>query len=312
MHILILGAGALGSLFGARLASTMTQVSLLSTDKEHIQTIKDQGLSIEELDQGKHSHFVQAFARPQDLPMAPDLVLVLVKSYDTEQAVNSIIDFCPEHCLFLSLQNGIGNWEKIAELTSPERVLAGVTAQASTLIQPGFIRHGGEGPTLIGEPEGPSTPRVHEIVKLFDQAGLQARATEQTQKRIWEKLMVNIGINAITALTDIQNGKIVEYKAAEAIAVEAVREARYVAQACNITLAPDMPQKVLRVAAATAKNTSSMLQDVKHHKPTEIKAINQAIVQLGKAKGISTPINWTLSRLVQIIEHKNIENTNNN
>ena len=302
MQTLILGAGALGSLFGARLAKAGTPVSLLSTNKEHIKAINSQGLRLEELDGAQTCHFLKAYAKPEDLNLAPDLVLILVKSYATAKAVASVASYCPQHSIFLTLQNGIDNWEQIAKHIPAERILAGVTAQGATLVEPGFVKHGGQGPTLIGELQGQPTTRVQEIVDLLNNAGLQAEPTEQTKQRIWEKLLVNIGINALTALTGINNGKIVKYQSAEAIAVQAVREAREVAQALKIMLPPDMSQKVLRVAEATANNTSSMLQDIKNNKPTEIRAINEAIVQLGKENGISTPVNWTLSRLVQTIE----------
>ncbi|MEM5789611.1 MAG: ketopantoate reductase family protein [Syntrophobacteraceae bacterium] len=302
MKILVLGAGAIGSLLGARLSGTGASVFLYSTNRAHMEAIHNDGLQIEELD-GTVSNFkLAAFADLDRIPASPDLVLVVVKTYDTEAALSSILGLCSPSTVFLTLQNGIGNWQRIAGITGKDAVLAGSTAQGATLVAPGRVRHGGNGPTFIGETEGPPSERVQTIVSLLREARLVADSSDQVEKLIWEKLIVNVGINAITGLTGIRNGFIAENRDASQLCGSAVEEAIIVAMAKGFPLGLEMVERVIGVARATARNRSSMGQDVDKKKRTEIDAINGAVVRFGKQAGIPTPVNQTLTWLVKILE----------
>lgn len=302
MHVLILGAGALGSLVGARLAGAHADVTLLSTNRPHIEAIQKDGLIIEELDGSLNRMQLVACDDPGCLTRKADLIFVLVKSYGTLEAIGSIRECCHEGSVFLTLQNGVGNWQRIAEVVGQESVLVGSTAQGSTLLGPGRIRHGGNGPTYLGEPKGAPSPRVRRVLELFGKAGLEAYASDRMEQLIWEKLHINVGINAITALTGIRNGVIAQVDAAKDLSRDAVLEAMEVARRKGFAIPEDMVDRVLAVARATAVNRSSMGQDVDRRKRTEIDAINGAIVQYGQELGIDTPVNRTMTRLVKILE----------
>ena len=302
MHILILGAGALGSLLGARLSKTEARVSVLTTNTQHVQSIRQGGLTIEELDGSRLCYALEAYDAPSSLKAAPDLVIVVVKTYDIEDALAGIVHYCNPNTVFLTLQNGIGNWERISRVVGKAGVLVGTTAQGATLVEPGLIRHGGNGPTFIGEPQGGPTHRVSSAVDLFQQAGLQTEARDKMQHLIWEKLHANVGINAITALTGIRNGFIAENSVARELCSAAVNEAIMVARKKGFEIDPQMPERVLEIARSTAVNRSSMGQDVDRGKRTEIDAINGAIVTFGEEAHIPTPVNQTLTRLVKILE----------
>lgn len=302
MHVLILGAGAMGSLVGARLARTGAAVTLFSTNRQHISTIREEGLLIEELNGSKSRHVLTAWDEPGKISEKVDLTIVLVKSYATAEAVTSIKDHCHAGTVFLTLQNGVGNWEHIAEVVGRDSVLVGSTAQGATLVAPGRIRHGGNGATSIGETQGPPTDRVHSTVELFREAGFEAHASGQMEQLIWEKLQVNVGINAITALTGIRNGVIARLDVARDLSKAAVLEAMEVARAKGFTIREDMVDRVIAVALATAINRSSMGQDADRRKRTEIDAINGAIVRFGEEMKIATPVNRTLTQLVKILE----------
>jgi len=302
VHILILGAGALGSLLGARLSQTEVKVSLLSTNREHIQAIHQGGLVVEELEGATPCYRVAAYDRPQSLEEAPDLVLVVVKTYSIEEAVSGVLKHCGPGTLFLTLQNGIGNWERIAHLVGKGSVLVGTTAQGSTLVAPGRVRHGGNGPTFIGEPQGPPSPRVQAVVERFQRAGFKTEARDRMEQLIWEKLHANVGINAVTALTGIRNGFIAETAVARDLCRAAVEEAILVARARGFEIGEDMVERVLTIARATARNRSSMGQDVDRRQRTEIDAINGAIVTFGEQAQIPTPVNRTLTQLVKTLE----------
>ncbi|MFP4214207.1 MAG: ketopantoate reductase family protein [Desulfohalobiaceae bacterium] len=303
MQILILGAGALGSLLGARLAKSQARVALFSTNQKHMQAIQSRGLEIIELDQGISKHQLQAWYRPEQISPAPDLVLVLVKSYSTLQAVQTILPSCSQQTIFLTLQNGIGNWEKIAKAVPRKNILAGITAQGVTYLQPGKIRHGGDGETSIGEIQGPAAQRVQSIVDIFQQAGLQAKATDRTQDLLWHKLLINTGINALTAVLRVPNGVIAESRPAQEVALDAVREGLALSKAQGLDLDGEaIQEQVLQVARATAQNISSMHQDLLRGKPTEIEAINGALVNLGQELGIPVTVNQTLANLVRVAQ----------
>jgi 2-dehydropantoate 2-reductase len=302
MHILILGAGALGSLLGARLSLTEARVSLLTTNKQHVQSIRQRGLTIEELDGSRQCYALSAHHALISLEEAPNLVIVVVKTYDIENALAGIADHCDPDTIFLTLQNGIGNWERISSIVGRGSVLVGTTAQGATLVEPGLIRHGGNGPTFIGEPQGAPSSRVFSVVDLFERAGLKAEARDRMEHLIWEKLHANVGINAITALTGIRNGFIAENAAARQLCSAAVKEALLVARTKGFEIDPDMPERVLAIARSTAVNRSSMGQDVDRKRRTEIDAINGAIVTFGEEAHIPTPVNQTLTHLVKILE----------
>ncbi len=306
MHILILGAGALGSLLGARLAPSEARVTLFSTNMQHIRAIQNNGLEIIELDQTLSRHHLQALYRVEQIESPPDLVLVLVKSYSTLQAIQTVLPVCSQDTLFLTLQNGIGNWETIARAIPKNNILAGITAQGATYLQPGKIRHGGDGATYIGEIASPAGARIQEIVRIFQQTPLEAQATDQTIKLLWRKLLINIGINALTGILKAPNGIIADSGPARETALNAVREGCLLASQLGLELDQEsMQQQVLDVARATSRNISSMHQDLLRGKPTEIEAINGALVQIAEEHNIPAPVNLTLANLVRVLEEVN-------
>jgi 2-dehydropantoate 2-reductase len=302
MNILIVGAGAIGSLIGARLSKTRASISLFSTDREHMEAVRQGGLDIEELDGTVSNYRLAAFFEVDKLAPNPDLALILVKTYATRDALSLVQSICSASTVFLTLQNGIGNWERIADFTGKESVLAGSTAQGSTLLRAGLIRHGGNGPTYIGEPAGRATERVGRLVQLFREAGLATEPSDEIERLIWEKLVINVGINAITGLTGIRNGVIAEMQEATRLCRSAVEEAIIVAGSKGFLFGMEMVERVVGVARATARNRSSMGQDVDKKKRTEIDAINGAIVRFGREEGISTPVNETLTSLMKVLE----------
>lgn len=302
MRVLILGAGALGSLIGARLHGAGTPVVLYSRNIEHIRAVQECGLRLQELDGSTQVLSPPACSDMGEIPWAPELVLTLVKSRDTGAAVRSVLPFCSGESLFLTLQNGMGNAQLIQELAGGERVLAGTTAQGATLVQPGEIRHGGDGPSYVGRPGAKADEAARQTAALLDRAGLACEATDRADQLIWKKLLVNVGINAITALARVPNGWIEADPSARELARAAVREAREVARRAGFDFPETVEGEVLDVAARTRGNHSSMFQDVTTGKPTEIEAINGAVEALARGYGLAAPVNWTLTRLIRLVD----------
>lgn len=293
MQIAVMGAGAIGSLFGALLARAGYDVTLIGREA-HVRAIVENGLKVSGLEEFNIK--VKAVTRAVEA----ELFLFTVKSYDTEQAARSIP--IGEKTVILTLQNGIGNEEAIASILGVERVISGKTAYGSTLLEPGHIRFTGRGETVIGELDGRVTQRIKAIAELLNSAGIKTSIAIDMRTKIWEKLIVNAGINAITAITGLRNGEILKFEELKAVLKLAVEEAVAVAGASGIVIKSDMVERTIAVAQATAENQSSMLQDVKKGRRTEIEAINGAIVKLGERYGIPTPVNLALTALVKSIE----------
>lgn len=209
----------------------------------------------------------------------------------------------------LTLQNGIGNMQVLGDHFGAEKVVGGVTNHGSTSMGPGHVRHAGKGDTLIGRPDGRVLGAVRDVAGLLTRCGLDTKVSKDIDSVVWGKLIVNAGINALTAVTRLGNGALIEYDEPRQIMRTAVQEAVKVIKRKRVKLAYDDPiQKVESVCRATSGNVSSMLQDILNCRRTEIDYINGAIVRQAKALGIATPINEALTGLVRTLE-KSYEKT---
>jgi 2-dehydropantoate 2-reductase len=222
-----------------------------------------------------------------------------VKSTLTGSAVDSNRSVFGPNTTVLTLQNGLGNIEQISEQIGLLNVIAGTTAHGATMLGPGKIRHAGHGKTVIGELNGLKSDRLQMITDLLQKAGLETDQSENVLGLIWDKLLVNVGINALTALTGLTNGQLLDHPEIVELLEGSVLEAKQVAKGKGITLHYEDPvAHTKEVCKATSFNKSSMLQDIMNHKQTEINSINGAIVDEGKTYGIKTPINEVLRNLV--------------
>lgn len=295
VRLLIVGAGAIGCLFAARLKRAGFQITLLEKVQETVDRINADGITVE----GVSGHYrVMVPAYSGRAPHEPDLVILCVKSYDTREASETIRAWLQPDAPILTLQNGVGNIEILQKVFGRERVLGGVTAEGATLVTPGKIRHAGQGETIVGGGKA-----AGEVASVFEKAGFNIRAVDDIYPFIWGKLIINVGINALAAITRLKNGRLPELKGTRSIIEAAVKEAVTIIKAKNIDIPiPDPLGRVMEVCEATAGNMASMLQDVLNQKRTEIDSINGAIVREGAALGIPTPVNSTLTSLVQAIQ----------
>jgi 2-dehydropantoate 2-reductase len=300
MKVAIIGAGAMGSLFGALLADAGNDVWLLSTWQEHLATISDKGLKINYKD---HTRTIYLNTTTRSEEIGPtDLTIVFVKSYHTETVARTAAVLTGAKGVVITLQNGLGNAEKLAACIDPKRIIAGTTSHGATVLGPGHIRHAGMGDTVIGSWDGNNNHVMSEIAAAFCRSGIETQVVDNVRPVIWEKLMVNVGINAITALTGIRNGQLLDMATTRDLSRNAVEEAMKIAKAKGIKVRKDMVEHVFKVAKATAANRSSMGQDVDRGRFTEIGAINGMIVAAGKQLSIPTPINDTFVALVETLQ----------
>jgi 2-dehydropantoate 2-reductase len=196
----------------------------------------------------------------------------------------------------------MGNADIIGEVVDPGRIIAGTTSHGATMLGPGSIRHAGAGPTVIGMWSGIQKAGIQKITDLFNKAGIVTETVDNVQNVIWAKLFVNVGINAITALTGIKNGRIIDLASTKALSCAAVEEAMEVARALGVNVADNTVEHVFHVAEATGANRSSMGQDVDNKRQTEISAINGAVVKEAQKLGINVPVNQALTALVETMQ----------
>ena len=302
MKIAVVGPGALGCLLAGFLQHrTKEEIWLLDRLEDRARRIRNEGIKIEGTS-GSFQVKLNVTADPKEI-MPCDLVIICVKSYSTEDACKNIKEMVGENTHVLTLQNGIGNVQILNDYFGPEKVIAGITNHGSTLLGAGHARHAGRGDTVIGKSDGKISGALKNVSSILAKAGFDTKISKDIDSVIWSKLIINVGINALTAATRLNNGRLIEYEESRELLRELVQEAVRVVKRKRIKLAYDDPiQKVESVCKATASNVSSMLQDVLNRKRTEIDFINGAIIRQGKALGIPTPANEVLTDLIKTME----------
>jgi 2-dehydropantoate 2-reductase len=300
MKIVMMGPGAMGSLFGGLLTRAGEELWLVGYREDQVDTICSVGLTFEE--KGKTQIIPMNATFDVTSVGKADLVIFFVKTYDTEKAVSDALILEKEDTIFLTLQNGLGNEEVICKQIDRKKVMLGVTGHGATLIRSGHIRHAGWGQTFIGELDQRITDRAIRIAQMFSRAGIETEVSSNIQANVWGKLLVNVGINALTALTGFKNGQLADYPETMRLMEKLVAEAAEVAIKKGIQIDENPMDRVRKVVEATRENRSSMGQDFDHRQRTEIDAINGAVVREAQRLGISVPFNQVVTDLVKAIE----------
>ena len=292
-EILIMGSGALATYFGARLAAAGTSVIMLGGWKEGIQALRADGIRL--IVDGEEKRYPVTATFELDDIKGISSALVLVKSWQTARVADQLAQILDPKGIALTLQNGLGNLEVLRGRLGEERTALGVTTTGATLLGPGKVKAGGEGSITLGV-----HPRLKEIKKALIDAGFVIKETEDPAGILWSKLVVNAAINPLTGLLGIPNGILLKSETTRNLMKLLAEEAAAVAEAKGITLGyRDPAQVVEEVAASTAENISSTLQDIRRGAPTEIDQINGAIVKEGLRIGIPVPVNQIVWQLIQ-------------
>ncbi len=302
MKISIIGSGAMGSLFGGMLSKSGEEIILYDVNEAHINKINSGGLSIKSAATGESIVvYPKATKNPEDTK-GSDIFIIFVKSTITEIVAKQFAPLAGKDTIVITLQNGLGNEEIIRNILGKERVAAGVTSQGATFLGPGEINHAGKGPTHLCMSDK-NNEKIKPFVETLNKAGFEADIENNIENLVWSKLIINVGINALTAITGLENGKLLDFQELKSIMKDLVDEGIAVAEKKGIKLTfPDPLQTVFDVAEKTAKNRSSMLQDFDRGSRTEIDFINGAIVSEAAKLGIDTPVNRTLTGLVKTME----------
>jgi 2-dehydropantoate 2-reductase len=306
VKIVIVGSGAIGSLYGAFLSRVEGNDVVLIGRNPHITTIKEKGLTIKGV-MGEYHLDIEASEDAQSI-RAADLVLITTKTYDTIAAALSAKHLAESGAYFLLIQNGLGTEERVAEALGTTRVLRATTCMGALQTEPGTVEATGCGLTEVGSHYEENAGFVETITQMLKEAGFDVRASNNIQGVVWTKTLVNCGINPVGALTGLSNGEVYKNQQLRGLIVRLVEEAAKVVEALGIELTTEDPVRyALGTAKATGDNINSMLQDLRAKKRTEIDAITGEIIRLGKELGIETPSNESVYALVKAIESKYLE-----
>ena len=294
--VLIVGTGALGCLFAARLSAAGYPVQVLGTWAGGLAALQRQGVTLVGADGKRQTFPVQASDSAKDFAGAKR-ALVLVKAWQTERAAARLFECLAVDGMALSLQNGLGNREILVAALGAERVAGGVVTTGATLLGPGEVRWGGEGQVSLGEHQ-----RLGSFTEALEAASFKVSTVESVDSLAWSKLVINAAINPLTALLGVPNGELLERPTARELSGQLAGEVAAVAAAKGVQLTFEDPVAAAEwVAQRTTGNLSSMLQDVRRGAPTEIDAICGAVVRAGREMGVPTPTNEAMWKLVQAL-----------
>jgi 2-dehydropantoate 2-reductase len=308
MEIAIVGAGVLGSIFGSLFLEKGFNVTLIEVLKERVGLIAKEGLWLQWPD-GERTHSRISITSQVDEVGVKDVVMIAVKGYHTRSAIESAMPMIGEDTMVLSVQNGLGNLEVIAETAGPERVVGGITAHSGMPVSMNEVRYvGGLGPLLvIGPYDGVARPGFKNMVEQFQAVGLDVHTTSDINSVIWKKLIANVSTNVVAALTGLTGSIAVKHEPTVRIIEALSQELSQVARAKGIDF-PELEDPLdfsLKAFASTRDNRVSMLQDVEAGRPTEIGNLNEVIVSEGRGFNIPTPYNEAVSWLTRGVEERN-------
>ncbi|MFZ5969736.1 MAG: ketopantoate reductase family protein [Bacillota bacterium] len=304
MKICVLGSGALGSSIGSVLTEAGSEVYLIDQWVDHINAMNDHGLKVRE---GSTDRIVKVQGRTDCSGIGPaDLIIVLVKSFHTREAIEKAAPIIGDKTMIMSLQNGLGNEETLAEVVGKERLIGGKTYVGGVLLGPGHIIAGTKGKyTYIGEMDGSTTERITRVADAFNRAGLLTTVSDNIVGMIWDKLLINVATGALAGITQLPYGGLYKIPEIRDCAFGAISEGITVAKAHGVALSEEDPEKIWLKAAEGLPDEfkTSMLQSLEKGSKTEIDYINGSVVRWGEKCNIPTPVNKTLVSAVKGIEY---------
>jgi 2-dehydropantoate 2-reductase len=308
MKIAVLGGGgAMGGLFGGWLARSGNDVALIDVSKSAIESINGNGVRIEEKSGESATISVKATNSPEAVGPV-DVIINFVKCYHTEAAVRSALPMIGPDTAVLSLQNGWGNADRIAEVVGRERVLVGLTYHSATLLAPGHVRHPGTGMTYLGELGGETTPRLRAVADALKRAGFEVSVSPRILDEVWKKLALNVCTLPTAPLLRFSADQLNQHDGTRAMMRGLLGEVGSVARAQGIHLdEAENWQAITTLLDRAVGARGSMVQDVEAGRPTEIDVINGAIVDAGARHNIATPLNNSMVWMIKSLQERYIK-----
>jgi 2-dehydropantoate 2-reductase len=305
MRVAVMGSGAVGGYFGAKLARMGHEVWFISRG-ERLKAFRTTGVRVESIDGDFEVVPVRAIRDPSSVGKV-ELVLFTVKSTDTRRAAEEAVPLVGPHTTVLALQNGVDNEAVLEEVLGGHAIVPAVAVIGVSMPEPGLVRHTNNGTITLGEVSGEGTDRVRHICQTFADAGVETRVSADIRTVKWKKLIWNAAFNPIAALTGARVLELIEDDETRTLAEAAMREAIAVGVALGHDVGDYDMARATRRDPNWAASRTSMLQDVERGRPTEIEALTGAVVRYGKETGVPTPVCATLLRLVRARE-RNVGN----
>ena len=304
MKIGIIGAGAMGSVYGGILGDADNEVWLVDIWKEHIEAIRRNGLRVQGAS-GDRVAFVNATIHTEEAG-ACDLLIVATKTMDTETAVRNAQPMISPQTLVLTIQNGLGNAERMERLIGPENLLVGIAGGfGASIVNPGHVHHVGWELIRLAECKGGVSERLNRVAAVWKAAGFNVAVAEDVQQMIWGKLLSNIAFSATCTVTGLRIGQVLSNPSAWSIAESCVQEASAVAEAKRIVLPYEDPAAWVReLGSKMPEACPSMLLDLEAGRPSEIDSLNGALVKEAEVLGVPTPVNRVMTILVRAMEER--------
>ena len=305
LNVAVLGAGAMGCLFGGLLAEKGLKVSLIDVWKEHIDAINKNGLK---MDGFGGDRFIKINATNDPKSISPvDVVIVMCKATALEQALTNAKNIVGDKTVLMSFQNGIGHEAIMQNIVGVNKVLGGTTTQASNILGPGHIKNHASLPSWIGEYEGGLSDRVKDIAETFTAYGLETIASDNVKKRKWMKLFALTAVGPLSAIFDMHHTELYvtnkESKLARELGKQIILETRKVAQADGVEVSEDeCLEMFLKIVDSNQTNKSSMAFDIQYKRKSEIDFINGSVSKIGKKHGVPTPLNDMLYKIIKVKE----------
>lgn len=297
-NVMMVGAGAVGGFFGAHLARTHGNISFLLRPAT-LAAVRERGLTIRS-PSGALTVRPLAASDPAALP-APDLIILANKVYDLDAVLRQISPVLTDRTVILTLQNGVDVEDRIIRWLDRDCVVGGVAFIYAKIAEPGVIEHYKRGGVTVGELMGNKSPRLLAIADLFTQAGISCRISEDIRRAKWEKMCWNCVFNPLTVVINDRVANAIDHSEMLGVIRSVVGEVVAVAASHKIDLGEDMADKVVQWTQEIRDIHTSMYDDWKAGRPTEIDSLNGYIVERGKALGIPAPVNEALAALVKVI-----------
>jgi 2-dehydropantoate 2-reductase len=300
MRIYMIGAGAMGGVYGGLLARAGYDVTLIDPREDHIGKIRSEGIALEGV-RGKHVIKLPAQTDPAGLPRG-DLAVIFTDSNSTRDAAKAARQLLKPDGFALTLQNGIGNVEALIDELGRERVIAGVSMNSAANPAAGRSAYTNVGMTSIGELDGRDTARVKRVAQMLNEAEIPTEIIPDPMNWIWGKFVLNCGVNALTAITGLRSGEIYRTPEVSALQDRVIDEIMAVVERKNLKLPEKNPRKKIKDHCRIRYNKPSMMQHIEQGRRTEIDALNGALVREAKALGIATPYNEAVVAMVKGLE----------
>jgi 2-dehydropantoate 2-reductase len=302
-RIAIVGAGAMGGLWAGKLVQAGHDVTIVDVSRELIEAVRRDGLIVLEEGVTEQTSRVAATNDPRDAG-EQDVVFVFVKGYHTRAAARGLGPLLDDETVVVTLQNGWGNADVLAEHVPGERLVVGVTYHSAMVEAPGRIRHPGAGPSYVGPyRDGDSLEHAERVAALMTGAGLEAEATAEVKTAIWRKLIHNAACLPVSALTDLHAAPLVEPGPVRDLIDDLAREAVAVAVASGYAIDEDERiERIHAVLGAAGMGVPSMLADVHARRQTEIDTINGAVARAAGRVGVEVPLNAAMVALIAGLE----------